>query len=621
MAFPPQFLDEIRARVPVSDVVARKVKLARRGREFVGLSPFNKEKSPSFTVNDEKGFFHCFSSGEHGDVFTFLMKTEGLSFPEAVERLASLAGLEMPRSDPRSKEREERRAGLQEVVERAARWYQEQLAGHIGKAARAYLADRGLGAATIERFRIGFAPDGRGQLAQSLTSAGIGLDQITAAGLAKPAEGGGSTRDYFFNRIIFPITDRRGRVVAFGGRTMGDGQPKYLNSPESQLFHKGSMLYGFALARDAAREAGTVVVAEGYMDVIALAQVGINNAVAPLGTALTEDQMRQLWQLADEPVLCFDGDTAGSRAAGRAALRAMPLLKPGKSLRFALLPEGEDPDSLVNARGPEAFHRVVARAKPLVDVIWELEAGAGKFDTPERQAALKANLRKQIAEIADNEVSEFYKIAFDQRLDKIFPRRQGRGGFGRGGGGYVGGRRADWKRGSKVIGAQSRTGQGLKAAHGDFDGLAEGQERALLALLIHHPALVSAAAESIAAIRLTSTRLDRILREILNLLGSEPDLDSEDMKRHLDRAGYADLKESVLSDSVIAKASFAAAETAEDEAEQALHDILDWHRRRQDEMDRRDAERELAEDMTEAKEDRLFGILREQIKEDGMHSK
>lgn len=621
MALPPQFLDEIRNRLSVSDVVGRRVKLARRGREFVGLSPFNKEKTPSFTVNDEKGFFHCFSSGEHGDIFAFLMKTEGLSFPEAVEKLAGEAGLEVPQANPVTQARYKQRASLQEIMERAADWYSAELVKPSGRAALDYLHGRGLDDSTIRKFRLGYAPNGRGLLVQSLTAGGVTLDDLVAAGLARKGDGpGNQPRDYFFSRIIFPISDRRGKVIAFGGRTMGDGQPKYLNSPETDLFHKGSVLYGVAQAREAARQAGTVIVAEGYMDVIALAQGGFAHSVAPLGTALTEAQIQELWRLADEPVLCFDGDSAGSRAAGRAAHRALALLKPGKSLAFALLPEGEDPDSLIAARGPEAFARVIARARPLVDVIWGLETSSGKFDTPERQAALKRDLRTRVRDIADEEVAQFYRLAFDQRLEKMFPRPAPyRSGSGRA---YSG--KKPWSRpqsrgaGARVAGA---FGGGLAPAHGDFDGLAESQEQALLALMIHHPVLISGVMEVFAELRLTSARLDRMLREILNLLGSEPNLDSEGVKRHLLANGYTDLEQVVLSESVYSKASFAGPDAGEEEAGRALHDILDWYRRQQVELDRQDAERDLAADMTEAKEDRLFGILREQIKEDGLYSK
>ncbi|MCZ6764496.1 MAG: toprim domain-containing protein [Alphaproteobacteria bacterium] len=375
---------------------------------------------------------------------------------------------------------------------------------------------------------------------------------------------------------------------------MGDGQPKYLNSPETTLFQKRSVLYGLAQAREAIREAATVIVAEGYMDVIALSQAGFAHAVAPLGTALTEAQMGQLWRLADEPILCFDGDRAGLQAATRAAIRAMPQLAPGRSLRFAVLPQGEDPDSLIAARGPDAFARVLEMARHLVDVVWEIEVGTGKFDTPERRAALRRKVHDRVREITDGEVRQYYWQAFDERLDKLFPARS-------------------WGRRSQ---APATPHTPHHPPHGDFDSLADAQERALLALMINHPSLVAGAAEAFVDVSLSNRRLDRIRREILNLIGSDPELDTESLKSHLIASGNADLEESVLSESVYSTASFATPSADGKEAAAALHDILNWYRGRQIERDRQDAEKDLAENMTEAKADRLHGILLEQLGED-----
>lgn len=381
MAFPPQFLDELRARLPVSEVVGRKVRLVRKGREHSGLCPFHNEKTPSFTVNDEKAFYHCFGCGQHGDVITFVMETEGLSFPEAVERLASQAGLQVPQSSPEERERAKVRNTLYDVVEQVCAWYEDNLRQTGGREALDYLRGRGFTEETIRTFRLGYSPDGRGRLLQAMEAKGIRKDQLVEAGLIKLPEGGGDPRDYFFNRVMFPISDGRGRVIAFGGRILGDGQPKYLNSPETPLFHKGRNLYNFAMAREASRDLGTVIVAEGYTDVIALAQAGLPNAVAPLGTAVTEEQIGLLWRVADEPVLCFDGDTAGERAALRAAERALPLLKPGKTLRFMGLPAGEDPDSLVQSRGADGFRHIMGSARQLADVIWQTKSSASPHDT------------------------------------------------------------------------------------------------------------------------------------------------------------------------------------------------------------------------------------------------
>ena len=398
MAFPQEFLDRIRAMVPIADVVGRKVRLTKRGREHTGLCPFHNEKTPSFTVSEDKGFYHCFGCGAHGDVISFVVEQEGLSFPEAVEKLAGEAGLEVPKSSPQERQREERRGTLYDVVEEACRWYEQQLASKDGQAARDYLSGRGIDRETREAFRLGYAPGGRGALRQAMHARGYKDDQLIAAGLLKQPEDGGSPRDYLFDRVIFPITDRRGHVIAFGGRTMGEAKAKYLNSPESELFHKGRVLYNLARARRAARDTGELIVAEGYMDVIALAQAGFPAAVAPLGTAITEEQIAELWRLADEPVVCLDGDSAGRRAGYRLIERALPQLKPGFSLRFALLPQGEDPDSLVSAQGAQAFRKIVDGARPLAELLWMKQVENRPLDTPERRAGLRQALRDIRAE-------------------------------------------------------------------------------------------------------------------------------------------------------------------------------------------------------------------------------
>ena len=382
MTLSTEFLDEIRARLSLADVVGRKVKLVKRGREHSGLCPFHSEKSPSFTVSEDKGFYHCFGCGAHGDVIGFVMQTEGLSFPEAAERLALEAGLQVPVSSPQDREAAQRRADLYEVLDAATGWFQEQLYTADGAEARAYLERRGVAPETTALFRLGFAPDKRGALRKAMNARGYDDDQLVEAGLMKRPDpdqavgrGAQDLRDYFFHRIIFPITDRRGRVIAFGGRALGDSKAKYLNSPETNLFHKGRVLYNMARARQAAHDTGEVIVVEGYMDVVALAQAGFPAAVAPLGTAVTEEQIEELWRMAERPTLCLDGDAAGQRAGFRAAARALPLLKPGRSLGFAVLPANEDPDSLVNSRGAAAFRQVLDSAQPLADVVWLMTVG------------------------------------------------------------------------------------------------------------------------------------------------------------------------------------------------------------------------------------------------------
>ena len=603
MAFPPQFLDELRARLPVSEVVGKKVRLTRKGREHLGLCPFHNEKTPSFTVNDDKAFYHCFGCGQHGDVISFAMETEGLSFPEAIERLAAQAGLEVPQSSPEERARAKVRATLYDVVEQVCAWYEEQLAQPGGRAGYDYLRGRGFSDETIARFRLGFAPDGRGRLLQVMESRGVRLDQLVEAGLLKIPEGGGDPRDYFFNRVMFPINDSRGRVIAFGGRILGDGQPKYLNSPETPLFHKGRSLYNFTMAREASREAGTVIVAEGYTDVIALAQAGLPNAVAPLGTALTEDQMRLLWRVADEPVLCFDGDNAGARAALRAAERALPLLQPGKTLRFMALPAGEDPDSLIKARGADGFRSLLAGAHQLVDVIWKAEVSAGKHDTPERKADLDRRINARLAQIEDPGVKHHYQETLRQRLRDLFSAGRRSGG------------RSQWQNrrsGGRFDGpGRPEIAPGLRA-RGDIGAMKAQQERMLLATLVNHPDLLPDSVEALNEISLQSKELDTLLRVILNLAVTKPVLDTRELQRHLIQSGHETPLGQVLHPQVYRQASFAAPDATVADARAALEEILARFRRERLVADRAAAKEELADDNNETKSRKLLELVREE---------
>ncbi|HEY4165225.1 MAG TPA: DNA primase [Reyranella sp.] len=553
MAFPPGFLDELRARVSLSDVVGRKVALKRKNAsEYAGLCPFHNEKTPSFTVSDKKGFFHCFGCGEHGDAVGFVMKTEGLSFPESVEKLAREVGLPVPRATPQERERAERASTLQEVVEQAARWFQKQLRLPVGRHGLDYLRGRGLGDDVIDDFRLGFAPDSRDGLLGALKREGATIEKLVEAGLViqpptDPGERGREPYDRFRGRVMFTINDRRGRAIAFGGRVMGQGEPKYLNSPETPLFHKGANLYCLDRAREAATKDQPVVVAEGYMDVIALHGAGFTGAVAPLGTALTEGQLGELWKLADEPYLCFDGDNAGRRAAQRAADRALPLLRPGKSLRFVSLPAGEDPDSLIRARGPDAVRRVLDLARPLADVLWDMATDGKPADTPERRASIRTALRAKADEIADPSVKSLYREEFDDRFYKAFGRRPASGG-GR------------WQPGARrpfgTIGrgmsleppAPFAPGTAARMAGADLDS--SRLERALLGALIERPALLHIVIEELHRLAITNPelcRLESALTQFANeapaiepaaeeAMGGEP-LEEKLLAEHLQRHG------------------------------------------------------------------------------------
>ncbi len=426
MRFTPQFLDELKARLPVSEVVGKRVKLVRSGRELKGLSPFNKEKTPSFFVNDQKQAWFDFSSGKNGSIFDFVMESEGVTFPEAVERLAAMAGMALPKVSREDEERAARRKSLHDVVELAAKFFQDTLASKTGARARGYLADRGIDVATQLKFRLGYAPGERYALKEHLGSHGIATEDMIEAGLLVAGADIPVPFDRFRDRVMFPITDLRGRVIAFGGRALEkDAQAKYLNSPETPLFHKGANLYNIATARQAAHDGAQLIAVEGYVDVIAMVSAGFAATVAPLGTALTEDQLGLLWKMADEPLLCFDGDNAGVRAAYRAVDLAMPRLLPGKSLKFALLPQGQDPDDLFRSGGRDALAEVIAAARPLAAMLWARETEGHQFDTPERRAALEARLNEIAASIGDEAVRKYYRQDFNARLSQFFAPPQG----------------------------------------------------------------------------------------------------------------------------------------------------------------------------------------------------
>ena len=425
MRFTPQFLDELRARLPVSEVVGRRVKLRKAGREWKGLSPFNKEKTPSFFVNDQKAMWFDFSSGKNGNIFDFLMLTEGVSFPEEVERLAQQAGIPLPVMTREAQAQEERRRTLHEVAELAAKFFEATLASRAGARGRGYLLDRGIHAPTQLKFRLGYAAGEQYALKEHLGAAKIPVEDMIEAGLLVSGEDIAVPYDRFRDRVMFPIADWRGRVIAFGGRALDkEVSAKYLNSPETPLFHKGATLYNIAAARKAAHEGAPVIAVEGYIDVIAMVTAGFEATVAPLGTALTTDQLALVWRMADEPILCFDGDDAGRRAAYRAVDLALPLLKPGKSLKFAALPDGQDPDDLARSGGRAAIEDVLAAARPLAHVLWTRESETGPFDTPERRAALEARIAQVTATIADEAVRRYYKQDFVARLRQMFaPQR------------------------------------------------------------------------------------------------------------------------------------------------------------------------------------------------------
>jgi DNA primase len=582
MRFTPQFLDELRARLPVSEVVGRRVKLKKAGREWKGLSPFQQEKSPSFTVNDQKGFYHDFSSGKHGDIISFLMETEGVGFTEAVERLASMAGMPLPAVTPDAARHEQRRKTLYDVMEFAAKFFADTLASRNGAKARGYLGDRAISPAVQLQFRIGYAAGERFALKEHLGSLGIPVEDMVEAGLLVSGDDIPVPYDRFRDRVMFPISDLRGRVIAFGGRALEkDVTAKYLNSPETPLFHKGDNLYNLSSARLATHNGAPLVVVEGYVDVIAMVGAGFAASVAPLGTALTENQLALLWKMADEPILCFDGDKAGQKAAWRAADMALPHLKPGKSLRFALLPEGQDPDDLARSGGRGAIEEVISAARGLADVIWSREIEGGTYATPERRAALEARIGELSGGIRDEVVRRYYRQDLRERLQQTFAPEVARGGYGRGNfrgaggnfGGNFGGEsgRRFASRGSFTPGAagrfEPRGGRAQASAgsqtinRGPYQAasaqlatspIMRGQRSALsrrealiLQSLINHPWLLHDHLEEVAALELAHPEAHKLRAGIINAFAHYSHTDdvvaeTARLRASLEKSGYSE---------------------------------------------------------------------------------
>ena len=419
MTLSPQWLDELRARTVLSAVISPSVKLIRAGREWKGCCPFHNEKTPSFTVNDEKGFFHCFGCSAHGDAIRFLTDHRGLAFMDAVKELAAKAGMDVPAPDPRAKERADRDASLTDVMAEVAKWYTEQLGGLSGGGARDYLKLRGINPGTIQRFGIGFAPDSRSSLKRALEK--LGEDKLVETGMLIKPEDGGDTYDRFRGRLMFPIRDARGRVIGFGGRIIGQGEPKYLNSPDTPLFDKGRTLYNIDRASPASRSSKRLIVVEGYMDVIALDRAGISESVAPNGTALTEVQLERMWRLDPSPILCFDGDSAGRKAAVRAATRALPLIRPDRTLRFVELPSGQDPDDVIRSGGRDAFEALIGTPEPLDARLWRHELESQLLNTPEAWAGLKQRLVDHSSQIGHADLA---RMSREDWLSRFYEQRR-----------------------------------------------------------------------------------------------------------------------------------------------------------------------------------------------------
>jgi DNA primase len=636
MRFPPQFLDELRARLPVSEVVGRRVKLRKAGREWKGLSPFNKEKTPSFFVNDQKAMWFDFSSGKNGNIFDFVMQTEGVSFPEAVERLAGQAGVPLPVMTREAQAHEEHRKTLHDVVELATKFFEANLASRAGARGRGYLADRGITPATQLKFRLGYASAEQYALKEHLGALKIPVEDMVEAGLLVAGDDIAVPYDRFRDRVMFPIGDWRGRVIAFGGRALEKDVPaKYLNSPETPLFHKGATLYNIATARTAAHNAGRsgaenlagrVIAVEGYIDVIAMVAAGFEATVAPLGTALTADQLSLMWRMADEPILCFDGDAAGRRAAYRALDLALPLIKPGKSLKFAALPDGQDPDDLVRSGGRDAVEDVLGAARVLADMLWMRESEAGSFQTPERRAALEARLAEVTGTIADETVRWYYREDFAARLRRLFapadiaPRRGTWNDKGRRPG--VPGRNSPSR---SAFGEQGYVATSphlaLSPLHRGHRTAIPRREALILQAALNHPWLLHDRMEELAETefrhadtkKLKSALIDIVAHRFGDDAGHElkpkTDADRAELKAELVRTGFADvlsrLERSITTPSVWGARPEAAPSDVLLTWKQLLALHRQWHSLTRE---LKDAELALGQDNSEANYSRLIDV-------------
>jgi DNA primase len=519
MRFPPSFLEELRARLPVSEVVGRRVKLKKSGREWKGLSPFNKEKTPSFFVNDQKQAWFDFSSNKNGNIFDFLMQTEGVSFPEAVERLAQMAGVPLPQSNPQFEAIEAKRKSLHDIVELATKFFEKNLASREGAKARGYLMDRGVKQATQVEFRMGYALPDRFALKEHLGGLGVSVDDMIEAGLLIAGEDIPVPYDRFRDRVIIPIHDQRGRVVAFGGRVLNpDVQPKYLNSPETTLFHKGSVVFNFHRARQPAHDDGSVVVVEGYLDAISIYQAGLKSVVASMGTAFTEEQIQTLWRLSSEPIVCFDADRAGIAAAHRSVDRILPLLRVGRTFRFALIPSGKDPDDLIQSKGLDAFKEVLEGSLPLWDVLWEREVAVADLRTPDGRASLEHKLNTIVRTVTDPIVNTAYVRTVRVALSELF-----------------------WQQ-SKTRRSGAEVTQPKRNVAIEKEGYRHGLQKVLLGTLVHYPEFIDGRSDAVAKLELADD-LKEFTTALYTLLIDNSELDVQTIYRQLSPKYYEVLQE------------------------------------------------------------------------------
>lgn len=550
-----EFIDYLKSRLVLSEIIGTHVKIMRRGRLKIGLCPFHSEKTPSFHIRDEQGTYHCFGCGAHGDALTFLQQVEGVSFMEALEKLASIMGLMVPTFKEKTVSEDSLQGQLFQVLEAATIFFEKQLKTSKGFKAAQYLEMRGLKPETISQFRLGYAGMGN-TLKDALMKEGFSEDILHRAGLIIQREEDKRTYDRFRDRVMFPIFDRKGRVIAFGGRILEVGEPKYLNSPETSIFHKSQILYAYNFVQRDLKKDQFLLVAEGYLDVISLHQAGFKGAVAPLGTALTEEQILLLWRFRSEPILCFDGDTAGQKAAIRAAERAIPLLKPGLSLRFSLLPQGEDPDSLIRSGGGKSFERVLERTLPLSELLWQFEVQQKPLKTPEQKAVFEKAVMAYVSSLQDPTLREQYRQEYRSRLKELFYVNSGKGK----------GASSSFKKASlpASTGAQSFLNSSILS------------QKILIAILLNHPSLILEYAEDFVELELSNPGWGKLREAMLTKINDSTGLDAGVLYHHLYNEGFREIIQEVLSSQVKSLAPFVKEESDIDEAREGWKEI--WSR-------------------------------------------
>lgn len=558
MTISPRFMEELRSRLVLSDIIGRKVRLTRAGREHKGCCPFHNEKTPSFYVNDDKQFYHCFGCGAHGDAIGFAMSHDNLSFIEAIEALAGEAGMEVPQATPQEIAKAKEEKSLYSLMEDATRWMEGQLRAPENNSAYRYIVDRGNTEEQLNNFRVGYAPADAQAIRKQMLSMGYNDAQMIECGVLRAGKDGREPYAFFRERIMFPVPDRRGRIVAYGGRILpdhlrppdrGDYVPaKYMNSSDTPLFHKGSQLYGEPRARQAAIDGHSVIVVEGYVDVMACAKAGYPGAVAPMGTALTEEQIMVLWRMIPTerkvPILCFDGDNAGRRAAARAAERILPLLKADHSARIAFLPDGQDPDSLVNGQGEKALSSIIAAAMPLVDFLWMHHTAEKNFDTPEDRAGLTKALEADVLRIPDREVQHYYRQAFREKVQKTFGQAYGNKGQG----GYNSNKKPWGKKPQELpVTAMKRPSFSRQKI----------MSQILLAAILNHPILFDQVEEDLGRLHIKEGRLDELRQALIGCLCEGSDVSPSDLHRQLSEMGFVSEIRGLLSESIYTHARFA----------------------------------------------------------------